>query len=245
MVELAEASGIFKRRNETRLTYDLKMAAWEWLYREAGCRVIGLEVKLEGPGGRIVDLAAVGPRNRFYIVEVKSSRSDFSRDDHTAGDLSELEGRERTVTNRTNLAKETLCQAVYYAKKISPGAWREVAAFKQAIADYRRVAAKEEVFRNRVATYSTKFHDPKFMGIADFHYLIAPKGVVDRSNIPPLWGLLNETSGISLPAAEKKIRKNSGIVCNFLRAIARSNTTSMMRSQGIAFTRGEVELVLQ
>ena len=244
MVELAEASGIFKRRNETRLTYDLKMAAWEWLYREAGCRVIGLEVKLEGPGGRIVDLAAVGPRNRFYIVEVKSSRSDFSRDDHTAGDLSELEGRERTVTNRTNLAKETLCQAVYYAKKISPGAWREVAAFKQAIADYRRVAAKEEVFRNRVATYSTKFHDPKFMGIADFHYLIAPKGVVDRRNIPPLWGLLNETSGISLPAAEKNIRKNSGIVSNFLRAIARSNTTSMMRSQGIAFTRGEVELVL-
>ena len=241
---MVENSGAFKLKNETRLTYELKMAAWEWLYREAGCRVIGLEVKLEGPGGRIVDLAAVGPRNRFYIVEVKSSRSDFSRDDHTAGDLSELEGQERTVTNRTNLAKETLCQAVYYAKEISPGAWREVPAFKQAMADYRRIAAKEEGFRNRVATYSTKFHDPKFMGIADFHYLIAPKGVVDRSNIPPLWGLLNETSGISLPAVEKKIRKNSGIVSNFLRAIARSNTTSMMRSQGIAFTRGEVELVL-
>ncbi len=242
MVELAEASGIFKRRNETGLTYDLKMAAWEWLYREAGCRVIGLEVKLEGPGGRIVDLAAVGPQNTFYIVEVKSSRSDFSRDDHTAGDLSELEGRERTVINRTNLAKETLCQAVYYAKEISPGAWRDVPAFKQAMADYRRIAAKEEVFRNRVATYSTKFHDPKFMGIADFHYLIAPKGVVNRTSIPPLWGLLNETCGISFPAAKKKIRKNSGIVSNFLRAIARSNTTSMMRSQGIAFTRGEVEL---
>ena len=242
MVELAEASGIFKRRNETGLTYDLKMAAWEWLYREAGCRVIGLEVKLEGPGGRIVDLAAVGPRNTFYIVEVKSSRSDFSRDDHTAGDLSELEGRERTVINRTNLAKETLCQAVYYAKEISPGAWREVPAFKQAMADYRRIAAKEEGFRNRVATYSTKFHDPKFMGIADFHYLIAPKGVVNRTSIPPLWGLLNETCGISFPAAEKKIRKNSGIVSNFLRAIGRSNTTSMMRSQGMAFTRGEVEL---
>ena len=245
MVELAEASGIFKRRNETGLTYDLKMAAWEWLYCEAGCRVIGLEVKLEGPGGRIVDLAAVGPQNTFYIVEVKSSRSDFSRDDHTAGDLSELEGRERTVTNRTNLAKETLCQAMYYAKEISPAAWREVAAFKQAMVDYRRVAAEEEVFRNRVATYSTKFHDPKFMGIADFHYLIAPKGVVNRSSIPPRWGLLDETSGISFLAAEKKIQKNSGIVSNFLRAIARSNTTSMMRSQGIAFTRGEGELVLQ
>ena len=88
-------SGPFKRGNETGLTSDLKMAAWEWLYHEAGCRVIGLEVKLEGPGGRIVDLAAVGPQNTFYIVEVKSSRSDFSRDDHTAGDFTELRGRER------------------------------------------------------------------------------------------------------------------------------------------------------
>ena len=102
MVEVIEAPGPFKRGNETSLIYDLKMAAWEWLYHEAGCRVIGLEVKLEGPGGRIVDLAAVGPQNTFYIVEVKSSRSDFSRDDHTAGDFSELQGRDRTIAGRTN-----------------------------------------------------------------------------------------------------------------------------------------------
>ena len=97
MEDLAQVStslpGPFKRGNETGLTYELKMAAWEWLYREAGCRVIGLEVKLEGPGGRIVDLAAVGPQNTLYIVEVKSSRSDFSRDDNTAGDLTALQGR--------------------------------------------------------------------------------------------------------------------------------------------------------
>ena len=41
-----EAPGPFKRGNETGLTYDLKMAAWEWLYREAGCRVIGLKVRI-------------------------------------------------------------------------------------------------------------------------------------------------------------------------------------------------------
>jgi len=241
MVELAEASGPFKRGNETGLTYDLKMAAWEWLYREAGCRVIGLEVKLEGPGGRIVDLAAVGPQNTFYLVEVKSSRSDFSRDDHTSGDFTELQNRESTVTGRTDLAKETLLQAVNYAKETSPEAWREVPAFKQALADYRRVAGKEEAFRKRVATFSTKFHDPRFMGIADFHYLIAPKGVVTRSSLPPQWGLLDETSSVSFPAPPKEVRKNTGIVSNFLRAIARSNTTSMMRSQGISFARGETD----
>jgi len=242
MVDLVADPGPFKRGNETGLTYDLKMAAWEWLYHQAGCRVIGLEVKLEGPGGRIVDLAAVGAQNTFYIVEVKSSKSDFSRDDHTAGDFSELQGRELTVAGRTELAKETLRQAMDYAKETRPDSWRDVSAFKQALADYRRVAGKEDAYHNRVATYSTKFHDPRFMGIADFHYLIAPRGVVTRSSLPPQWGLLDENSEISLPAPLKEVRKNTGIVSNFLRAIARSNTTSMMRSQGMAFTRSEMEL---
>ena len=239
MVDLAVVPGPFKRGNETALTYDLKMAAWEWLYREAACRVIGLEVKLEGPGGRIVDLAAVGPHNTFYIIEVKSSRSDFSRDDYTADDFTELQGREGTVAGRTALAKETLRQAMDFAKETNPEAWREVPAFKQALADYRRVSGKEEAYRNRIAAFSTKFHDPTFMRIADFHYLIAPKGVVTRSSLPPQWGLLDETSAVAFPAVDKEIRKNTGIVSNFLRAIARGNTTSMMRSQGISFTRGE------
>ena len=217
------------------------MAAWEWLYHEASCRVIGLEVKLEGPGGRIVDLAAVGPENIFYVVEVKSGRSDFSRDDHTAGDFSDLQGREGTVAGRTDLAKETLRQAADYAKETNPDAWREVPAFRQALADYRRVSGKEEAYRNRVASFSTKFHDPRFMAIADFHYLIAPKGVVTRSSLPPQWGLLDETPAVSLPAPRKEVRKNAGIVSNFLRAIARSNTTSMMRSQGMSFSKGEAE----
>ncbi len=240
LVQVSESlPGPFKRGNETGLTYDLKMAAWEWLYREAGCRVIGLEVKLEGPGGRIVDLAAVGPENTFYIVEVKSSRSDFSRDDHTSDDFTELQGREGTVAGRTGLAKKTLRQAMDYAQATNPDDWREVPAVKQALADYRRVSGKEEAYRNRVATFSTKFHDPRFMGIADFHYLIAPKGVVTRGSLPPQWGLLDETSAVLLPAPRKDARKNTGIVSNFLRAIARSNTTSMMRSHGMAFTRGE------
>ena len=240
MVELTTESGPFKRGNETGLTYDLKMAAWEWLYREAGCRVIGLEVKLEGPGGRIVDLAAVGPQNTFYIIEVKSNRSDFSRDDHTGDDLTELQDRERNVMERTDLSKETLRQALGFAKETSPDFWRDVHAFKQALSDYQRVSGKEEAYRNRVATFSTKFHDSRFMRIADFHYLIAPKGVVTRSSLPLRWGLIDEASELSLPAPRKDVRKNTGIVSNFLRAIARSNTTSMMRSQGMSFTRREI-----
>ena len=90
--------------------------------------------------------------------------------------------------------------------------------------------------------FDTKFHDPRFMGIADFHYLIAPKGVVTRNSLPPQWGLLDETPAVSLPAPRKVVKKNTGIVSNFLRAIARSNTASMMRSQGMASASGDVEL---
>ena len=60
-----------------------------------------------------------------------------------------------------------------------------------------------------------------------------------RSSLPPQWGLLDETPAVSLPAPRKEVRKNAGIVSNFLRAIARSNTTSMMRSQGMSFSKGE------
>ena len=215
------------------------MAAWEWLYREAGCSVIGLEVKLEGPFGRIVDIAAVGPRNDFYVIEVKSSRSDFLKDDHTVHDLAALRDQERAFIGRIGLAKDTLWQAMYYAKGISPDSWREVPAFKQALTDYRRLTEKEDSLRNAVARYSTKFHDPTFMGIADFHYLIAPNGVVNKSMLPPQWGLLDETCTVLVPAEPKMVRKNTGIVSNFLRAIARSNTTSMMRSQGVTSTRRE------
>ena len=34
----------------------------------------------------------------------------------------------------------------------------------------------------------------------------------------------------------KEIRKNTGIISNVLRAIARSNSASMMRARGVRFT---------
>ena len=53
---------------------------------------------------------------------------------------------------------------------------------------------------------STKFHDPRFLGIADYHYIMAPA---------------------------KSVRKNNGIMDNVLRAIARANATAMMRAHGV------------
>ena len=116
--EQVERAGrqVFKRGNETALTYSLKWTAWEWLYSVARCRCIGFEVKLEGPGGRVVDLAAVGPGNLIYVVEVKASRADFARDNHTHADLQALKDRNEPLLRRGRLARLTLTQATRFAQ---------------------------------------------------------------------------------------------------------------------------------
>ena len=226
----------FKRDSETQETYRLKWAAWEWLYTAAQCRCIGMEVRLEGPSGRVVDLAAVGPGNQVFVIEVKSSRSDFSRDNHTPEDLDLLRARGRVVAARTKLARDTLAQAADYARREHAEEWREVFTYRQALADYRRVIQKERAYRSHLATYSIKFHDTRFMGIADYHYLIAPRSTVPRCWLPPQWGLLDGTPKIVVPAVKKAVRKDVGIISNVLRAIARSNTRAMMKSQGVTWT---------
>ena len=196
----------------------------------ASCRNIGVEVRLEGPGGRVVDRAAIGPGNTVYVVEVKASRSDFSRDNHTKGDLAALMAQRREYVARTGLAKDTLVQAAAFAKKERPDDWREVEAYRQALVGYRRMLWKERAHKDRVASFSIKFHDDRFMGIADYHYIIAPRDVVNQRSLPSLWGLLNDTPRAVVEAPEKPVRKSTGIVSNVLRAISRSNTISMMQA---------------
>ena len=227
---------VFKRGNESKLTYALKWAAWEWLYTFAGCRCIGFEVKLEGPGGRVVDLAAVGPGNVIYVVEVKASRADFARDNHTHSDLAALKELNEPLLRRGRLARRTLSQATQYAQEVRDGDWEAEPSYQLALADYRRLRREEETYRDRVATFSVKFHDPRFLAIADYHYIMAPRKLVSPKVVPPNWGLLNELPDVVVPAPRKDVRKNSGILSNILRAIARSGSTSMMRAQGVLFT---------
>ena len=231
----------FKRDNESQLTYRLKWAAWEWLYNVAQCRNIGVEVRLEGPSSRVVDLAAVGPGNTVYVGEVKASRSDFARDNHTREDLVKFKGQKRQYSTRTELARDTLIQAASFARSECSEAWREVPAYRHALTVYRRMVRNENSYDNRLASYSIKFHDDRFMGIADYHYIIAPANVVNRRLLPPGWGLLADCARKVVAAPRKTVRKNTGIVSNVLRAICRSNTTSMMRAQGVLFTQEGVE----
>ena len=205
----------FKLGSESDLAYALKWEAWEWLYSEARCRCIGFEVRLQGPWGKIVDLVGVGPGNVIYVVEVKASRTDFARDNHTEADIDRLRRRQDALHRRMELAH-------------SPG-------YRSWNADDSRLEQEAERLRERLATVSTKFRDPRFLGIADYHYIMAPRGAVLKEMLPPGWGLM-EPGPIEIVAAPAKaIRKNTGIVANVLRAIARADTTAMMRAHGVKY----------
>ena len=206
----------FKLGSESDLAYKLKWEAWEWLYTEARCRCIGLEVRLQGPWGTVVDVVGIGPGNTIYVVEAKASRADFSRDNHTEPDIDRLRKRQDALDRRIQLAR-------------APG-------YLSSNCDGSRLEREAERLRERLATVSTKFRDPRFLGIADYHYIIAPRVMVLAEMIPPGWGLL-EPGPIEIVAAPAKtIRKNTGIVSNVLRAIARANTAAMMRAHGVTFS---------
>ena len=205
----------FRLGSESDLAYRLKWEAWEWLYHEARCRCIGLEVRLQGPWGTVVDVVGIGPNNTIYVVEAKASRADFARDNHTEADINRLRKRQDALNRRIQLAR-------------APG-------YLSSNGDGSRLEREAEQLRGRLATISTKFHNPRFLSIADYHYIMAPQGVVLTEMIPPGWGLL-EPGPIEIVAPPAKaIRKNTGIVSNVLRAIARANTTAMMRAHGVTY----------
>ena len=205
----------FKLGSESEQAYRLKWEAWEWLYAEARCRCIGLEVRLQGPWGSVVDVVGVGPGNAIYAVEVKASRSDFGRDNHTQADIDRLRRRQDALDRRIELTR-------------APG-------YRSSNGDARPLEQEAERLRERLATVSTKFHDGRFLSIADYHYIMAPQGVVLAEMVPPGWGLLGPGPSEIVEAPAKAIRKNTGIVSNVLRAIARANTTAMMRAHGVKF----------
>jgi len=101
----------FKNGNETALTYSLKWAAWKWLWEVAECRLIGYEVRLEGPFGRIADVVGLGPENKVFLIEVKSSRSDLSRDDNNERTKDRLSRKAKSLAKAEELTRSVLDDA--------------------------------------------------------------------------------------------------------------------------------------
>lgn len=229
-------SRALKSRTESDLTYELKWAAWQWLYSVAECRAIAMEVRLEGPYGRIVDLVGVGKDNLVYIVEVKSSRADLQRDDKTDEDLKQALYQLATLQDAASLTAAVLDQTREHAVDATRDGsdWREDPAYKSAERENteiaKRMAAKERI----LIRFSTKFHDPAFLACADFHYVMAPKGLITRAELPPYWGLLDEDSQTVVSAVQKQIQRNTTHV---LRAVAKANTRDVMKACGVRIVK--------
>ena len=111
----------FRNRNETELTYSMKWAAWKWLWEVAECRLIGFEVRLEGPFGRIADVVGLGPENRVFLIEVKSSRSDLRRDDNNERTREKLVAKSKSLDAVVELTKSVLSAASRGAQNESAG----------------------------------------------------------------------------------------------------------------------------
>ena len=222
-------SNILKSAGETDLTYQLKWSAWRWLYSVAGCRAIGMEVRLEGPFGRVVDLVGIGKNNIVYIVEVKSSRGDLKRDDRSETDRKRAEAQLTALQDAANLTASVLNDARQHAVETSGSGtdWREDPVYVSARRDHEDIEGRLAAKKRSLVHFSTKFHDPSFLACADFHYIMAPKDLISRSELPPYWGLLNESSEIVISAVQKQIRRNT---IHVLRAIARANTRDLMKA---------------
>ncbi|MDP6667411.1 MAG: hypothetical protein QF357_08445 [Dehalococcoidia bacterium] len=227
----------FRNRNETELTYTLKWAAWKWLWEVAGCRAVGFEVRLEGPFGRIADVVGLGPENRVFLVEVKSSRGDLRRDDNNERTRERLAGKAESLDREVELTERVLTEATRSSSADDDGTGgtgENGRALKTAESDARTIRQKSESTRKRIDTLSTKFHDPAYLRCADYHYIMAPHRMIRTTELPDQWGLLNEKSETVVEAPPKQVKR---VTQHVLRAIARANTRDLMKACDVLVVR--------
>lgn len=218
-----------KGGNETAVTYALKWAAWRWLYKEAGCRAIGFEVRLEGPGGRVADVVGIDGANRVYLVEVKASRSDLMKDHRNGRDRERARDRVGALEDAAAFTRELLGTAASMPAASTGGSGppERVLVAEMASGARSRLASA----RRRVESFSIKFHDPAYLRCADFHYIAAPRGLVWPYELPPYWGLIDERGETLRDAEPKQVRR---VTAHILRSIARANTRDLMKACGVA-----------
>ena len=138
------------------------------------------------------------------------------------------------MAEAADLASEILESAEMLAKDRLGDDWRDSPAFQQALADHQRAVNRRRTHRGRLETFSTKFHDPAYLRTADYHYLMAPAGMLRPSEVPDQWGLLNMDGEVVVGAPLKQIKR---VTAHVLRAIARAGTRDLMTACGVEISR--------
>jgi cell division septum initiation protein DivIVA len=217
----------FKNGNETELTYSLKWAAWKWLWEVAECRVIAFEVRLEGPFGRVADVVGLGPENKVFLIEVKSSRADLRRDDNNERARKKLRKNSRSLDEAAEHSQKVVANAHAASKVAVTTSSKSSRAVAIAESEAQGILEKAESTKKRIESLSTKFHDPAYLRCADYHYLMTPHRMIRTTEIPAQWGLLNEQVETVVEAPLKQVKR---VTQHVLREIARANTRDLMKA---------------
>ncbi len=65
-------------------------------------------------------------------------------------------------------------------------------------------------------------------------YLMAPKALIRRSELPKMWGLLDPEPRVVVEAPPRsRPSRSASVLAGVLRSISRSNTRDMMRAHGV------------
>ena len=168
-----------------------------------------------------MDVAGVSKDKELYVVEVKSSLADFRRDDNDSLDRDRLRREEEANDRMASLSQEILEDA------------GDEDAATQATLDIEMLSQRSTKLKERAGRLSTKFHDPRFIRVADYNYLMVPSKAVRRNQLPPLWGLLAPTPKPHAVIEAPRVggSRPTHMYAAVLRAIARSNTRDMMRTR--------------
>lgn len=81
-----------------------------------------------------------------------------------------------------------------------------IKVMKKDLKENGNVAALDGIRKEREK--STKFFDESIFRLASETYIIAPSGLIDKKDLPPQWGLLNEDLRILEKCETRKINKS-------------------------------------
>ena len=126
--------------------------------------MVGFEVRLEGPFGRIADVVGLGPENLVFLIEVKSSRADLRRDDNNEFTQKKLFQKARSLVEAVELTEVVLAKSRALDSPIKAGTARALAIAESDV----EVVAKR---LNRPENASTRY-ERSFTTLAIFVALI-------------------------------------------------------------------------
>jgi hypothetical protein len=158
-----------KMAGETELHKTLKKEACRWLFR-AGYRCVAAEVKLSPLG--IVDAVGTGVfgpwRNQLHLPRT-ISQTCIIECKASRGDF---------LRDQTNDGQMMLCLAEMKSRSRR-----------------QRRKSRAAKWRYRDAVGMGKFKSCLLVPMANLHYILAPAGVVKKTELPPRWGLLTYGDG--------------------------------------------------